>query len=512
MSFIDKIKNTLNNDMNVSITENSALGYRTTGKNLLDLHFAVATLRSASEMDIINRFIKAYFDDKKTALKWLFYVRDIRGGLGERRFFRTVFNYLAKNNSNDLPIRDLIELVPEYGRYDDLFDLLDTVYCDTLIEIIRKQLAKDLEAKNRNESVSLLAKWLPSVNTTSEKSRARGRLIASKLSMSERDYRKTLSELRRYLDVVERKMSADQFGEIDYESVPSKANLIYKNAFLRHDEERRKAYLESLQRGEAKIHAGVLHPHEIIHAYMSGYTISSYDETLEQLWKALPNTVEDSENSIVVADGSGSMLSEIGGGSSCSALSVANALAIYFAERSSGQFKDQYITFSMNPQIVDLSKGSNLHDKLMIALSHSEVANTDIYRVFQLILRTAIKHKMEQSELPKNVIIVSDMEFDYCAANASERLFTQIARDFASHGYKLPRLVFWNVNSRTETIPVKENALGVALVSGFSANIFKMVLSNELDPYKCLLDTVNDERYEAVERVLNAYNNRELKE
>lgn len=235
---------------------------------------------------------------------------------------------------------------------------------------------------------------------------------------------------------------------------------------------------------------------------MSGFRLKAYDETLEQLWKALGDSTGGGDNSIVVADGSGSMTVPIGSGS-CTALSVANALAVYFAERSQGAFKNQYITFSMRPQLVDLRNGNNLREKLQIALAHNEVANTDIHAVFKLILATATKNRMEQEEMPKNIIIVSDMEFDRCAAGSSNTLFEQISKEYRQSGYQLPRLIFWNVNSRTGTIPVKENELGVALVSGFSANIFKMVLSGELDPYQCLLAILNKERYDMIETVMN---------
>lgn len=500
MSFLNKLKTTIHNEMNESTTENGALGYRTTGKCLLDMHFAVASLRNATENDIVNAFMKAYFDDRKMALKWLFYARDVRGGLGERRLFRTVLSHLATQNA-ELPIAELIQLIPLYGRFDDVLVLIDTDYRSDVIALIRDQLSADVEAMQQDENVSLLAKWLPSVNTSSEKSRSMGRLIASGLGMSEKEYRKTLSSLRAHLDVVERKMSADQFGDIRYEAVPSKANIIYRDAFLRHDQQRRHAFLESLKKGESKINAGTLFPHDIVHAYMSGYKVGAYDETLEQLWKSQKNTTEGIENTIVVADGSGSMMVPVGD-ASCTALSVANALAIYFAERNKGPFADQYITFSTHPQLVDLSKGRNLKEKLQIALLHNEVANTDIYKVFQLILQTAQRHKMKQDELPKNIIIISDMEFDGCAKNADGKLFEQIKTEYRRRGYKLPRLVFWNVNSRTGTLPVKENTLGVALVSGFSANIFKMVLSNQLDPYQALLEVLNVKRYEAIEELM----------
>ena len=182
---------------------------------------------------------------------------------------------------------------------------------------------------------------------------------------------------------------------------------------------------------------------------------------------------------------------------------VANALAIYFAERSSGEFKDKYITFSNRPQLVDFSNAKNLREKIEIALRHNEVASTNIEAVFDLILRTAISNNMSQEDVPKNILILSDMEFNNAVSGRpNQTLFDTIANKFAEHGYKMPRLVFWNILSRTGTIPVKENDLGVALVSGFSVNVAKMVMSGKTDPFECLLETLNSERYYPVEAAL----------
>lgn len=352
-------------------------------------------------------------------------------------------------------------------------------------------------------SISLLAKWLPSENASSNKTKQYAKIIRQGLGMTSRDYRKMLSKMRKYIDVVECKMSAKQWNEINYEAVPSRANLIYNGAFLRNDEERRREYLSKLEKGEVKINAGTLYPHDIVHKYESngwGRSLKSYDATLEGLWKALPDTVKGAENTIVVADGSGSMTCNVGNNTNVTALDVANALAIYFAERSSGEFKDKYITFSHRPQLVDFSNAKSLRDKLQIALSHCEVADTNIEATFDLILRTAINNNMSQEDMPKNILIISDMEFNNAVyRRPDEILFATIANKYAEHGYKLPRLVFWNVNSRTGTIPVKENELGVALVSGFSVNIVNMVMSNKLDPYECLLDVLNTERYQPIE-------------
>lgn len=520
MNFMNAIQNTLNNEMNVSVTENGAVGYRTTGKELLDLNFSVASLRHMSEDDIAHRFKKAFCENDILAMKWLFYARDARQGLGERRLFRVVLADLVVSNPE--MVIPVIDLIPEYGRYDDLWCLLDNdasgmCVCDLVI----RQLEKDFANMSANKPISLLAKWLPSINASSPKTKAYGKKICKTLGMSEREYRKMLSQMRSYLDVVEVKMSEKNWSEIKYEAVPSRANLVYNSAFLRNDEERRRDYLGKLEKGEAKINASVLFPHDIVNKYGS-CMVKPKDATLEALWKALPDTVQGCGNTIVVADGSGSMTGRVDPKSTVTALDVANALAIYFAERSSGQFKDCYITFSENPQFVDLSNCDSLHAKLHKARTYNEVANTNVEKVFDLILTSAVNNQMAQEDLPANILIISDMEFDGCAVGGqsryigktwwgearyasepvNQRLFDEIAKKWTAAGYKIPRLVFWNVNSRTGTIPVKENDLGVALVSGFSTNVVKMVMSGKTDPFECLLETLNSERYAPVEAAL----------
>lgn len=502
-NFMSAVKNTLNNECNYSMTENGALGYRTTGKELLDLNFAVASLRRATPIEIANRFTKAFFEDKIVAMKWLFFARDVRGGLGERRLFRTILSNMAHTNPEY--IVPLLELIPEYGRYDDLWCLLDTELQKDVLDVISKQLTEDIQNLKEGKGISLLAKWLPSPNASSKNTKRYAKKIYKHMGVSERDYRKAISRLRTKLDVVEKKMSAKHWGDIAYEAVPSRANLIYNSAFLRNDEERRRNFLSKLEKGEAKINASTLFPHDIVHQYGRK---SGTDATLEALWKALPDTVQGCGNTIVVADGSGSMTVRVGG-TDVSALEVANSLAIYFAERSSGQFKDNYITFSERPKLVNLSNGKNLREKIQIARRHSEVANTNIEAVFDLILTTAKRENMAQEDIPQNILIISDMEFDGCAVCSAyrrpdARLFQVIAKRYEDAGYKLPRMVFWNVNSRSATIPVIENDMGVALVSGFSTNIVKMVMSGKTDPYECLLETLNTERYAPIGEALKS--------
>lgn len=518
MGFYDAMKDELLDSSNISVTENGAVGYRTTGKNLLDINFAVSSLRSQSDAEIISRFKKAFFEDKVLAMKWLFFARDVRGGLGERRLFRVAMSFVA-DYEPEIVVK-LLPLIAEYGRYDDMWELLDDEKLRPhVMNYISFQLGSDMAGMAKHLPISLLAKWLPSVNASSEQSKRYSKIIRKSLDMTEADYRKMLSKLRRYLDIVEQKMSAKQWAEINYETVPSRANLIYNSAFLRNDETRRREFLSKLEKGEAKINSSVLFPHDIVHKYAASHggwrtSLKPYDAAIEAMWKGLPDMVHGGGNTIVVADGSGSMTTNVGGGSGVTALEVANALAIYFAEHSSGEFKDKYITFSEHPQLVDFSASKTLRDKIATALSHNEVANTNIEAVFDLILSTAISNHMMQSDIPANILIISDMEFDSCATcgtsrdsyygrnRVSERLFSTIASKYKSYGYKMPRLIFWNVNSRTGTIPVRENDMGVALVSGFSVNVCKMVMSGKTDAFECLLETINSERYQPVENAL----------
>lgn len=506
-NFMTAVKNEMDN--RTSITENGAVGWATTGKKLLDLNFAVASLRKASEQEIINKFIDAYYENPMLAMKWLFYLRDVTQGLGERRSFRVIMNYLAEQHT-DIAMA-VLELISKYGRWDDLLELIDcnnTTVINKVLDIIKTQLKTDLRNLKENKSASLLAKWLYSENASSKDTKRRAIIIRQYLGFTPKQYRQTLSALRKYLDVVECKMSAKEWENIDYSAVPSKANIKYSNAFMRNDEDRRRAYLESVKKGETKINASVLFPHDVVHKYsISGYwyRVSYYDEALEQMWKSLKD-IGNIENTIVVADGSGSMTTRVDNNSSVTALEVANALAIYCGERCSGEFKDKYITFSSRPQLVDFSNASSLHNKLEIAYKHNEISNTNIEAVFDLILKTAINNHMTQNEIPQNVLIVSDMEFDSCARGydgyVNSTLFDTIANRYAQYSYKLPRLIFWNLTSRTGTIPVKQKDMGVALVSGFSANIMKLVLNGELDPYKALVKELDSDRYEAVDKAI----------
>lgn len=494
---------------NASVTENGAIGYKTAGKTLVDLNFALSSMRNMSDDAIWEKFILAYNENPMLAILWLFFARDAREGCGERRTFRIIFERLSRENS-DIAIK-LLPLIPFYGRWDDLTEVFfGDVPCkvkDEAFRVIDDQICDDLDNARLSKPVSLLAKWFPSANTSSKETRRRAEELRHAFGWTPKQYRKTLSRLRKYIDVVEQHMSANEWDQIDYGTVPSRAAMNYRDAFRRHDEERYDEYLANVKEGKEKINAGVLFPYDIVHAYMVNpyYTKNGNDPTLEEQWKALPNKVGDNGSTLVVVDGSGSMGFTIAK-TNVTGHDVARSLGIYFSERLQGQFHNQFITFSANPKLVRFDDTLSLHNRLNILIHHDECSNTNIQRVFDLILDTAIAHRLQQSEIPANILIVSDMEFDEATYTYVDRhyqefdetLFDVIKHRWESHGYKLPRLIFWNVCSRTGTIPVTTNDLGVALVSGFSPNIADMVLSGELDPYKCLVDKLTSGRYKQV--------------
>ena len=521
MNFMDALKfNQADTYNNISITENGAVGFKTTNSKILDFNYMITSMRNMDEKEIVKRFREAYNENPMLMMRFLFYVGDIKEGLGERRTFNICMKDLAKHGQQRM-VNSLIQLfTTDMRRFDDIYNLIEVPGCKKAIgAFIKHQFYADLKNMKEGKPISLLAKWLKSPNTSSKESRHFAGMTREMLGINTREYQKKLAQMRKYIDVVERKMSSNNWQAIDYEAVPSKANLNYNNAFLRHDEERRRAYLEGLKKGEAKINAKVLMPHEIVHKYIvNDYYryLGAYDETLEQLWKNLPDLVNGDSTTLVVADGSGSMTSTITG-TKVTALEVANALAIYFAERARGAFKDTYITFSNTPQLVHFKSEWSLRDKLAEALKHNEVASTNIEAVFDLLLNTAIKYNMKQEDIPANILILSDMEFNSACTggvrNSSNHwsrsyipvdanLFKHIEKKWNDAGYKPSRLIFWNLLSRTGTIPMKENENGVILVSGFSVNTLKMVMNNETDPYIALVKTVMTPRYDVVQNLI----------
>lgn len=491
MSFQNLLEKELTSDSyNESQTENGATGYRTTGKHLLDMNFKTSSYRSREDSELITDFLEAWNENPEYAIKWLFFARDARGGMGEKRLFKTIFKYLLDNGKG---VEHLVKHIPFYGSFKD-WRFFANKNNEGIFTLIKEQLEADVKGMQEGKGISLLAKWMPKISTKT--SRRQAIYFAEKLNVTHKEYRKTLSTLNKYLNTVETKISANKWNEVNYERVPSKANIKYADAWLRHDGERRTEFLKD---NEKKINASVVFPHEIAQKIY----LNSDNSTMEKMWKNLPDC--ELTNTMVVADGSGSMNCYIGGGKT-TALTVCHALAIYFAERNQGVYKNSFITFSEHPKFVRFTDNNSLYEKLRIANKHSEVANTNIEKVFDLILDTAVKNQCAQNEIPHQILILSDMEFDqatrasYANGNKefSNKLFNIIEKRFEDAGYILPKIIFWNLNSRTDTIPMKEGKFGTTLVSGFSPQILSMLMSKKTDPYEVLLEKLLSERYSQI--------------
>lgn len=437
---------------NNSLTANGAVTNSTTDNAVLDLFFIAGASRTMSEQSIINMWIKAYHTNKDLSLRLLQWARDCRGGAGERRFFRLIYGWL-KNNDVDAATQIMYK-IPLIGRWDDLWS-------STLNE------GEKAFIKN-NLSNGLLCKWIPRRSSVFHE-------LASYCRMSLSVFRRTIVKNSK---TVEQLMSKNEWSEITYKSVPSKAMANYGSAFAKHDHTRFDSYLKAVQNGEQKINAN-LFPYEILQAYQRGRGNVLVDE----LWKNQPN-YQTKGDVLVVADVSGSMRGL--------PMDVSISLAIYCSERSDGLFKDNFITFTEQPQLQQL-KG-NFSQKVRQLENAAWGRNTNLQAVFDLVLGAAITHRVPAEEMPSTIMIISDVEFDIACEDNNQSNFAVVKAKYANAGYQLPKLVFWNVNGRENNCPIKQHETGTVLVSGCSPSILKSVFDGST-PYEVMVNTLMVERY-----------------
>ena len=475
---------------NVGITNNGAKSNASSLDACVNFFGTGAALRKSSASDVIEAFSKAFYQDRLVALKTLFYVRDVREGQGERQTFRTIIRWLAVNYT-DVLLKNL-ENVALFGRWDDLYVLVGTPAEKAAFDLIAKQLSKDAIDAANGQPISLLAKWLKSVNTSSNESRQLGYKTAKALGVTPKRYRQALSALRSHIDVLETKLSAGKFTEIDYEKVPSKASLLYRKAFNKRDGERYRSYLSAVEKGEAKINAGALFPYEIIRPIETGHERDATAlKTLDLQWKSQPDWLADNPHKgLVVCDTSGSMTGE--------PILVSVSLAIYFAERNTGPFQNSFITFSNRPSLQFIT-GQTIAEKVHSLDRSGWSMNTNLQAVFDLVLSTAVNQHIGQTDMPNVIYIISDMQFDVACNGNQMTNFEAIKAKYRAAGYEMPKLVFWNVNATKGDFPVTVNDQGVCLVSGCSPSILKSVLSSKLfTPADVMLETLNKPRYDVV--------------
>ena len=473
-----------------SVTENGAVTHSTSGDELVNFFFTLGALRGADTGRITNVFSKAFFQDNELALKALFYARDVRGGQGERDVFKASLSWLAEHRS-ELVLINLDNIV-KFGRWSDLLSLMGTSIEAEVISFW----AMSIKAKD-----GLACKWAPREKSTHRKVAT---LLRKELDMSPKQYRKWLSA---HTSVVETQMCAQDWDEIQFSSVPSRAMKIYRSAFERNSKTF-KPWVDSLVKGEVKVNSKTLYPHEIVRDTCSYSITHDQKSLLQAMWEQLPDYFDGSTRSVLpIIDVSGSMDTPVGGygsGNSTKCMDVAVGLGMYCAERTRGPFRGKFVTFHSKPTLINIPN-TDFYSRVQDVKRAPWGGTTNFQATFDLILNTAVRNKLSQSDLPDVVLCVSDMEFNVATGSGyysqgQRTNFEVIKRKFKRAGYKVPQLVFWNVQSRSDgNVPVKFDDNGVALVSGFSPSIMKMILSSdELTPRTLMLDTLNSERYATV--------------
>ena len=499
----------MENKSNWKLTANGAPARTTTGDNLIDLFAVIGAMREREESDIISMWENAYRENAELAVRMIFYAGDIRGiGLGERRTFRILIKHLA--NTHPSIMRKNIVNIPYYNRWDSLYELVATPCEREMWDLVRMQWLEDYGNMMHNKPISLMAKWLASVNTSSKKTCMLGRKTARELGLSESVYRRALSKLRACLKVVEKSMSAQEWATIEYSTVPSYAMKNYSQAFARHDKDRFSSYKESLEQkiadgtiSQKDIKSATLYPYDLVRKYtgadLSNFwsrrsCIGPYDTITEAQWKALPDYLDEEANVIVMADVSGSMYSP-----NYQPISASLGLALYFAERNKGIYHNKYMTFTDRPSFLTINENVSLHDRLIQAWGLGIGYSTNLERAFMYILDTAIENNVKPEEMPKALVVVSDMEIDPFFCGYGLDFLEEMARRFRNAGYTMPKVLFWNVEARNSTFHAKSINPNVVFASGYSASAFTSIIKGiTKTAYEVMRDTLMDAQYDRV--------------
>ena len=492
---MNTFKKAFETDMNMKYTENGAKAHKSTTSKVYDLFAFGGAYRFRSDEDKILLFKEALEENETLALKCLFYLRDVRGGQGERNFFKVVYRWLCATNL-DIALKN-IELIPEYGRWDDLIHICEGTPAETVaFGIMKKQLLLDIKCK----TPSLLGKWMPSENTSSKYTRKVATKLRKFIGLTSKDYRLLLSKLRGQIKVVEKLMSANRWDEIEFDKIPSKAGLIYKNAFARRDLIKEK-YKNFITDNKTKVNAQTLYPYEVVkQAIDKRYDINSIErEAINKYWENLPNYFENSDNSILaVVDTSGSMTI----GRNITPIDIAIGLGMYAGEFNKGIFNNCYISFASHPQLIKI-EGIDFVDKVKRIYQTNLCDNTNLEAVFDLLWAYIETGRAKPEDLPKTIVIISDMEID-CAVNypsswRKSNISTQmenLRQEWAAAGVKLPHLVYWNVNARNNTI--LDSGPDVTFCSGASPILFKQIVTGKTGT-DLMLEILYSDRYMPVQ-------------
>ena len=493
MNFANAVKM----NTNTKLTENGARAYTTQGNALTDLFAQIGALRPRTEQEIARKYAEAFSVDPLLATKMLFYAGNVRGGLGERRTFRTCLRWLAENHPS-IVIKNAA-LIPHFNRWDSMFVLVGTAAEKEMWKIIADQLNSDMavvaasKTTHKPQPISLLAKWMPTETASAKNTRDLAFHTMRNLGLTPRTYRKVLTALRKHLKVVEATMSAREWQAIQYAQVPSYAMKNYRKAFAKHDPDGFTAYKTSLVKGETKVNASTLFPYDLVAQYSrGGYggRNCQEDTIVEAQWKALPNYVSGENNILIMADVSGSMYGR--------PMDTSIGLATYFAQRNSSVYRNLYMSFTDQPHFIELREGCSLAEAVRTLYQTDVGYNTNLEKAFDYILMHAVQHQVPDNEMPKALVVISDMEIDsYIQWNGLDFVGT-MRQKFARYGYSLPTLICWNVEARNDTFLSKQE--GVLYVSGQSPSVFKQ-LCQSLEgktTWDLMIETLSDKMYDCV--------------
>jgi len=448
-------------------TENGMKTFAASLNANVDLFFNIGASRGK---DVTPLFERAYQEDRVLALRIAAWARDVRGGAGERQVFRDVLKFVEKNHAKELPM--FINVGPAFGRWDDILVLETEMGKKLAFDLIKEALLVTHDG--------LCSKWMP----------RKGRIAAElreHLGLTPKGYRKTLVTLSK---TVEQQMCAQDWSNINYSHVPSVAAGRYQKAFGRHDQIGYSAYKTKLVTGEAKINASAVYPYNVLQSVKNGDQIVAKAQ-----WEALPNYIGDALV-LPMCDVSGSMNQPVGGNKNLSCMDVCISLGLYLADKNTGPFKDCFLTFSTHSKI-EVLRGDILSKYNQLYRAQWDMS-TNLHGAFEEVLRVGKANKVADADMPKYILIMSDMQFNACTRN-DDSAMEMIRRKYEDSGFTLPKIIFWNLNAHMGQSPVTFDEKGTALISGFSPAIMQSVLkADAFSPLDIMLATINVPRYEVI--------------
>lgn len=474
-------------------TWNGAVSHTTSGNARVD--FFYGALRGIEKERFVSLLSASYEENALHTLKMVAYIRDCRGGKGERQIGRWALEWLAANHEKELS-HNLKHYIGEYGRFDDPMAMMGSPVEKDALELLRTQLIQDLatlKEDNGKRSISLCAKWIPSEKKALDKKLKMNKKLSKHMGISPAALRKVyLAPLREKLRIIERAMCANEWETIDFSKVPSVAMHIHgkpEHAFQRNLPEKFAAWKTSLAKGEVKVNAKVLFPHQVVAQYLSRNEV---DELLEAQWKVMveeASAMGSMKKTLVLSDVSCSM--------SGTPMEVSIALGLLVSSLALDEYKDLVLTFESNPKFHHVV-GANLYERVRNLSAAPWGGSTDFAAAFRAVLALAKKNQLSEDQMPDRLIVVSDMQFNQADHNF-ETNYQVLKREFEEAGYGVPHLVFWNVNGSVKDVPTFSGEAKVSLVSGFSAAILKSVLSGlEMNPLDTVLAAILEPRYDAI--------------